>query len=270
MSGSFNIYRSDYDYDQYTREMRGLALGYGIHLGLDEYTWGSIRYSYDDSKVTDINPWASVLIRDMAGDIVTSSVLLGIERNSQDRPWNTTRGSVNSLSMQFTGGPLGGESAYNKYSLNSIWYFPLMWNTVLVANGQLGYVRQRSGGRLPLYEKFFLGGIDTIRGYEWGTISPLDPRTIDEIGGDKMWLYKLEFRFPLMKDEGVRGLIFFDAGNAFTTGDSWMNGAARSVGFGVRWYSPMGPLRLEYGFKLNDRINDRDSGRFEFKVGGTF
>ncbi|MFC1839175.1 outer membrane protein assembly factor BamA, partial [Thermodesulfobacteriota bacterium] len=270
MSGSFNIYRSELDYDQYTREMRGLALGYGLLLGLDEYTWGSIRYSYDDSKVTDINPWSSLLILDMAGAIVSSSVRIGIERNSQDRPWNTTRGSVNSLSMEFTGGLLGGDTAFNKYTLNSIWYFPLKWNTVLVANGQLGYVKQRSGGRLPLYEKFRLGGIDSIRGYEWGTVSPLDPRTVDEIGGDKMWLYKLEFRFPLMKDEGIRGLVFFDAGNAFTTGDSWMNGAARSVGFGLRWYSPMGPLRLEYGFKLNDRKNDPDTGRFEFKVGGTF
>lgn len=270
MSGSFNIYRWDLEYDQYTRERLGGALGFGFLLGLDEYTWGSIRYSYDDSKVTDINPFASLLIIDMAGSIVTSGAALGIERNSQDRPWNTTRGSVNSFMFEYTGGFLGGDSAFNKYTLNSTWYLPLMWKTVLVAGGQLGYVKKKSGGRLPLYEKFRLGGIDTIRGYEWGTISPLDPRTIDEIGGDKMWLYKLEYRFPLMKGEGIRGLIFFDAGNAFTTGNSWMNGAARSVGFGIRWLSPMGPLRLEYGFKLNDRVNDEDSGRFEFKVGGTF
>lgn len=270
MSGTFNIYRWDLDYDEYTRERVGGALGYGFLLGIDQWTWGTIRYSYDNSEVTDIVPWSSTLIQDMAGSIVSSGVQVGIERNSQDRPWYTTRGSVNAIGAEFTGGPLGGDTAYNKYTLSSTWYVPLMWGTVLVGSGQLGYVTQRSGGRLPLYEKFRLGGIDSIRGYEWGTVSPLDPQTIDEIGGDKMWLYKAEFRFPLMKDEGIRGLVFFDAGNAFLKGDSWTDGAARSVGFGVRWLSPMGPLRLEYGIKLNERPNDPDNGRFEFKVGGTF
>jgi len=267
---SFNAYRWDLEYDEYTRERLGGYIGIASLLGLDEYTWGSIRYSYDDSIVTDIYPFAALVIQDMAGSILSSGISMGISRNSQDKIWSTTKGSVNSFNFEYTGGFLGGDSAFNKYTLNSTWYLPLKWKTVLVAQGQLGYVQHRSGGRLPLYEKFRLGGIDSIRGYEWGTISPLDPATIDEIGGDKMWLYKLEYRFPLLKGEGMTGLIFFDAGNAFTKGTSWKYGAGSSVGFGVRWYSPMGPLRLEYGFKLNDRPNDEKGGRFEFKVGGSF
>jgi outer membrane protein insertion porin family len=151
---------------------------------------------------------------------------------------------------------------------------------VLVASAQLGYVEGRSGVYLPVYEKFRLGGIDTVRGYEWGTISPLFPGTDIEIGGDKMWLYKIEYRVFFAKGKGITGLVFFDSGNAFGNdvvigdeiikNDSWKKGAGLSVGFGIRWYSPMGPMRLEYGFKLKDRSNDTDSGKFEFKVGGSF
>lgn len=268
--GSANIFRWDLDYDDYTRERLGGEISISSLMGWDEYTWGSLKYTYDDSTVTDINERSSVIIQDMAGAYLTSSVTFGINRNSQDRPWNTSRGSVNSFNLEYAGGFLGGDVSFNKYTLNSIWYLPMIWKTVLVTNLQFGYVQGRSDGRLPLYEKFRIGGIDTVRGFEWGTISPLDPETYDELGGDKNWVYKLEYRFPLVKGEGIRGLVFFDSGNAFTKGTSWVSGAGTSVGFGVRWISPMGPIRLEYGIKLNKIPNDDSNGRFEFKMAGTY
>ncbi len=268
--GSISLYNWDIDYDEYTRERVGGNAGLAFLLGLDDYTRGTVRYSYDSSEVTDIYSGASALIQDMAGKHLTSSVTLGIERNSKDRVWDTSSGSLSYLSFEYAGGGLGGNVAFNKYLAGSTFYLPLMWKTVLVVNTEIGLVQGRSDGRLPLYEKFLLGGIDTVRGYEYGTISPLDPTTYDEIGGDRMWLYKLEFRFPLVKGEGLTGLIFFDAGNAYAKEKSWKTGAGTSVGFGVRWRSPMGPLRLEYGFKLNERSNDDQDGRFEFKIGGNF
>jgi outer membrane protein insertion porin family len=132
-----------------------------------------------------------------------------------------------------------------------------------------GYVVQRAGGRLPVYEKFRLGGIDSVRGYEWGDIVPVDPATGGDVGGDKMWLWNIEYRLPLLQKEGVWALVFFDAGNAFRKDDNWRSGARRSVGFGIRWRSPMGPLRLEYGWKLDKRPGD-SSGEFEFSMGGYF
>lgn len=269
--GSITAYDWDMDYDEYTRKRLGGNLGLAFLLGLDNFTRGTVQYTYDRSEVTDIYPGASALIKDMAGENLTSSMTVGIERNSKDRWWDTTRGSLNAFTFEYAGGFFGGDVAFNKYQLNSTWYLPVFKKTVLVASAQLGYIHGRADGKLPLYEKFRLGGIDTIRGYEWGTISPLDPGTWDELGGDMMWLYKLEYRVPLAKGEkGITGLVFFDAGNAFLKGDSWKSGAGSSVGFGVRWYSPMGPLRLEYGHKLNKRPNDTDSGKFEFKIGGSF
>ena len=268
--GSISVYNWDRDYDEYTRKQIGGNTGISFLLGLDDFTRGSVIYTFDKSKVTDIYYGASAYIRDMKGKHTTSSTTLGIERNSKDKWWDTTRGSLNYFTFEYAGGVLGGDVAFNKYLLNSTWYFPVFKGTVLVASGQLGYVEGRSGGRLPLYEKFMLGGIDSIRGYEWGTISPLDPQTYDELGGDKMWLYKIEYRVPFGKAQGITGLVFFDSGNAFRKSESWKTGAGMSVGFGIRWYSPMGPMRLEYGIKLKDRPNDTDSGRFEFKIGGSF
>ena len=80
----------------------------------------------------------------------------------------------------------------------------------------------------------------------------------------------MEYRFPLLKEQGVVGLVFFDAGNVFDSDYDrpWsFSGIKKSAGAGVRWYSPIGPLRLEYGWNL-DKTGDESSGRWEFSIGG--
>ena len=268
--GLISLYNWDIDYDEFERERMGGKAGLAFLLGLDDYTRGTVQYAYDQSTVTDVNINASKFIKSMEGDYTTSSVTLGVERNSKNRIWDTSSGSLTYATFEYAGGPLGGNVAFNKYVAGHTFYIPAIWNTVLVVSTEVGFVQGRSGGELPLYEKFLLGGIDTVRGFDYGTISPLDPDTRDEIGGDRMWLYKVEYRFPLVKGEGMTGLVFFDAGNSFDREESWKKGAGTSVGFGIRWRSPMGPLRLEYGYKLNTVENDRGGGKFEFKIGGSF
>ena len=260
--GSIALYDSTYDYDAYTR--------------------GTINYSYDKSKFISYSTSEQI-----AGETggVTSSVTLGIERNSKDKWWDTTKGSLNYFTYEYAGGFLGGDNAYNKYLFGSTIYLPVVGKTVFVIDTELGYVQKRSGGKLPIYEKFILGGIDSVRGYEYGSISPLD-RYGYELGGTMKWLYKLEWRFPISKgQQGMTALVFFDAGNAFSKQQTicnevtgycvdrkmrWNDGAGKSVGFGLRWYSPMGPIRLEYGYKLKENRKDPDSGRFEFKMSGSY
>ena len=268
--GSITAYDSVMDYDEYTRERVGGGAGIAFLLGLDDYTRGTVNYTYDKSEITDIFS-TSPYILSQAGETVVSSATFGIERNSKNVPWDTSKGSLNYLTFEYAGGLFGGDAAFNKYLFSSTFYMPVIWNTVLVVNTELGMIQGRSSGRLPLYEKFRLGGIDSVRGYEWGAISPLDPQTYDELGGNRKWLYKLEYRFPLAKGKGLTGLIFFDAGNAYDSDKSWKNGAGKSVGFGVRWFAPgLGPLRFEYGYKLKSSRNDPDNGMFEFRVGGSY
>ena len=125
-------------------------------------------------------------------------------------------------------------------------------------------------GELLIYEKFRLGGINTVRGFEYYSISPIDPETGDRIGGEKMMFYNIEYRFPVLKEQGVVGLVFFDAGNVFTKDDSYsFSGIRKSVGGGIRWLSPIGPIRIEYGKNL-DPLEGESSGEVEIAAGGTF
>ena len=266
-----DLFKWEYDYDDYTRDSTGGALRTRFPIGIDEdYTRGFTRYTYDNTTISDVEPYASFEIRDMEGKSVTSSLTVGVERDSKDRPWNTSRGSYNSLSFEYAGGPLGGDSYYNRYEFTTQWFFPWRWDTVFMAEGRAGLIERREGGKLYAYQKYRIGGINTVRGYDYESISPRDPSTGDKIGGEKMMVYNFEFRFPLLKEQGVIGVVFFDAGNVFTKDEGWsFSDMPMSVGAGVRWYSPLGPLRLEYGYILNRRPED-STGGVEFQIGGAF
>lgn len=265
----YRVEEKDYN-DEYIKESFGTALRFWFPVGLDEFTKGTFRYAYDDSDIRDVADTASVEIRDMEGRNVTSSATVGITRDSRDRPWNTKRGSINTLTFEYAGGFLGGDVYFNKYFLRSAWFVPAFWDTVFMLQGRWGLVEERQGGKLPVYHKFRLGGINTVRGYDYHDISPVDPATGDRIGGEKMMVYNVEYRFPVIEEQGVVGLVFFDAGNVFRKDEDYaFSGIRKSFGGGVRWYSPVGPLRLEYGRVIDPQPGD-PSGNWEFTVGGVF
>ena len=259
-------------YDDFTRNSWGssVAFGYPIIIGDDEFTRISARYLFDNATITDIDDDAASEIKKMEGSNITSSVMVMIKRDSRDRAWNATTGSVNSLSFEYAGGILGGDVAFNRYIASSAWYFPFIFDTVFFVHGQGGYIQERADGILPVYQKFMLGGLNSVRGFDYGDISPLDPETGDRIGGTKMMFFNFEFRFPLLKEQGITGVVFYDAGNVFEEDESYTFIDMRSsVGTGIRWYSPLGPLRLEYGWNLYPREHER-SGKWEFMIGGEF
>jgi outer membrane protein insertion porin family len=264
-----DIYKFTQEYTDYTRASYGTRISLGAPLYLD-YTRGTLMYGYDHANISDVSNEASYIIRDMTGNNVTSSLTLVLRRDSRDRTFNATRGSINEVSVQYAGGFLQGTEQFTKYRARSAWYFPLFWSTVFMVQGRAGYIEDR--GQLSAYQKFFLGGINTIRGYDFNTVSPIDPATGDYIGGNKMMVYNLEYHFPLLKEQGLTGLVFFDAGNVWTTesADAYnFSGLMKSVGAGVRWFSPLGPLRLEYGWKLDTQPLDDSAGKWEFSIGGT-
>ena len=270
VSAGIDLFKWEREYDDYTRDSFGGALRTRFPVGLDEFTRVFTRYLYDDTTITDVAPTAAFEIRDMEGQSLTSSITVGIDRDSKDRPWNTRSGSYNSFSVEYAGGPLGGDVYFNRFELTSQWFFPWRWDTSFMVEGRLGYVQQREGGKLPDYQKYRLGGIHTVRGYDVDSITLIDPVTGDQIGGEKMMIYNFEFRFPLLKEQGVIGVIFFDAGNVYAEDETWgFSDMPRSVGAGFRWYSPLGPVRLEYGYILNRRPGD-SMGGVEFQIGGTW
>jgi outer membrane protein insertion porin family len=152
----------------------------------------------------------------------------------------------------------------------------------------VGFIQEYEENKgLPASELYYLGGINTIRGYPLRTVAPgtLAPSSLRpdalvgevKVGGDKQFVFNAELEFPIFEKVGIRGVVFYDAGNAFarTTPmftDPTYNlplGLFHSVGFGVRWFSPIGPLRFEWGIPLNRRPGDQPI-QFEFTIGNSF
>lgn len=261
-----DLYNWKHAYDDYTKESYGGAIRFGYPIWR-EWKMGC-SYGYDNADLTDVSVNAAQVIKDSVDLHVTSYVTLGFSRDTRDRRYDASKGSINSLSTKYAGGPLGGDSAFTKIEISSGWYFPLFWDTVYHLKGVAGQVFENKGGKLPVFEKFYLGGIRTIRGFPSNRISPIDPVSKERIGGEKMWYMNAELIFPLARQAGLKGVIFFDAGNVYDK-DWDFNEIKKSVGGGFRWLSPMGPLRLEWGYVI-DPVGDEEHSNWDFSIGAEF
>ncbi|MBW1744153.1 MAG: outer membrane protein assembly factor BamA [Deltaproteobacteria bacterium] len=266
LSAGFDIYNTSRDYDTYDKDSIGGTLRGGYPVW--PYTRLTLAYNYDKSDIGNLTFDASSSIREFAGENVSHTVTALLRRDSRDRIFNPSRGSDNSITIQHAGTPFGGDIGYTKYVGDSGWYHPLFWYIVGYLHGRIGYIHDDPVGEVPTWERFYLGGMETVRGYGWRDISPRDPITFDKIGGDKMILFNAELIFPIIRKAGLVGVVFFDTGNTWADDDTWAvtwDGLRKSTGFGVRWYSPMGPLRLEYGYILDEEL--RGEGGWEFSMG---
>jgi outer membrane protein insertion porin family len=227
----------------------------------------------------------------------TSSLGPNLAYDSRDHFFHTTEGAISNAGFKFAG--LGGDSRYIKSDLSGKYYYPVVknptWgNWVLDVGGTIGYGAGFTGAAhdLPLFDRYFAGGISSVRGYTDRTLSPREERVICKkvkngvdsspntdgcaigfnpkssnvlVGGSKQAIGNVEMTFPVMEQYGLRGVAFFDMGNAFDT--FRFSELRRSVGAGGRWLSPFGPLRVEFGFPLNKQKGD-DTSVIGFALGG--
>ncbi|MFH0809324.1 MAG: outer membrane protein assembly factor BamA [Pseudomonadota bacterium] len=271
VSAGFDVYNWELEYIDYTKATQGGGLRFSYPL--TDWTTTGISYRYDDSDVTiPEGRKVSAIVDSLKGRTVTSSAATYLKRDSRDRIFDPTHGSVNELNVEYAG--LGGDSNFARLTASSGWYYPLWWDIVFFGRGKAGYIKPiGSGDRvLPLYERFYLGGINSVRGFDYYTISPRVQG--DYVGGNKMLLFNFELQFPLVKDAGLMGVAFYDAGNAFgvppsNEGDFDLFDLRDSAGVGFRWFSPIGPLRVEWGRNLHPRPGEKTSN-WEFSVGQMF
>ncbi len=260
------LYNWETDYDTYDRKSfgGGVSFSYPVY----DFVRASIKYNYDDADITNISENAAKSIKDLEGTNITSSVTTSIIYDSRNRRFNPSEGSKHIASLKYAG--LGGNVAFTKVVAESGWYIPLVLDTVGFLHGKGGYVTENSGGVLPDYERFYLGGINSVRGYEWREIYVLDEDG-NQIGGNKFVLFNAECIIPLLKKQGLVGVLFYDTGDVYNDDEGVDLSTLRSsTGFGFRWYSPMGPIRLEYGYKLDVQEGEEKGGRWEFSMGSVF
>ena len=262
-------YIKDVDYDDYDKKAIGGKALFGYPLG--EYTRLSWNYRLERYTISDLDEDEFDHDEIEAGTFWASSLYAGVTRDTTNRRINPNRGTKNTISVEYSGGLLQGDDEFVKYIGDSSWYHPLLWNTVFHWHGQAGYAMQNGGDDIPLFERFYLGGIDSVRGYKGRDISPrYDDGSGDKKGGNKEFFTNFEYIFPINQEIGILGVAFFDAGKVWDDDETMDLDLYKSVGAGIRWYSPLGPLRLEYGYGLDSDDEVSGGGRVEFSVGQFF
>ena len=270
LSAGFDIYRTRLDFvreSSYNIDTSGINLRTGYSL--QEKLRHAITYSLRNTDINDVQPLASRFIRGQIGKNLASSISHSITYDNRDNKFDPHKGYFFSGSQEFAG--IGGDSRFLKHELRGSYYYPVAkkWTASLLGSG--GYVLGLSGRNVRINDRFFLGG-DDLRGFRSAGVGPRDTTTDDALGGNIYYSATSELKFPLGLPEemGVSGAAFADIGSLWDADDSgpevFDNNLLRaSVGFGLMWASPFGPIRVDFAHALLKEDEDMTENiRFSF------
>ena len=254
------LYRRTADFFTFDSIRTGVSLSIGRALG--EFARVSISYGFEILEIDDLDPSASELLEEQEGTSQTSSITPRILWDSRNNRFDPSDGSVQSLEVQLAG--LGGSNRFFKVIGSTTWHFGLPGGLTGFVRGRFGIGEGYGGENLPAAERFFLGGVTTVRGFEFRDIGPQD-REGNPLGGTSF----LQFNLEIGRSFGryIRVVAFTDAGNVYDVSHQFDFGELRrSAGFGIRLLTPVGPVRLDWGFKL-DRRPGENAGELGFLLG---
>ncbi len=283
----FDLYRKKRSLIDYEEE----RTGGGVRIGhpLAPYLNAIVGYKLDDTRLDRITEDQQLFPVETTNGI-TSAVTGRLVYDKRNDRFLPTKGMYADLGLEYAG--VGGDRKYTKGTFIFRYYKNLFWDVVWRNNINYGIIQSNVSGRAPPFDQLFLlGGANTLRGYDWFTVGrrvfsqtyleefqAANPDVPDDIaqqkarrpfGGEQQFYYQSEIQFPLIKEAGVLGVTFFDIGYADDT--LRLSDLKSDVGFGFRWFSPVGPLRFEWGFPLNaDEALDEDSVKFQFAIGSPF
>ena len=248
-----------------------------------EHVTAGLGYQFESVGITNLSPFTTFDIQRAKGFSRVSEILPSLRRFTVDNPTDPRSGSIESLDLEIAG--LGG-TPFIKGVAHGHWFFPFIKNPTLgewvyspsVTFGIGTELQTGTGGELPLFERFFPGGLNgqgQVRGYEIYSLGPQvtlfnqfgQPFGVEQVGGSKELLFSQQISFPIIESLGLRGQAFFDAGNAFRLSDSLsFSGLQYAWGVGLFWKSPFGPITVDIAKPINRRPNDQ-STVFDFGAG---
>lgn len=307
-SVGFDVYQTQRKTAEYTETKKGGAVRVGHPLapylnGFVRYKFDNTRITLPNP---DSEFYAPELFPVDTANGDTSSVTGTIEYDKRDDRFAPQNGVFSSLSLEYAG--VGGQKEYTKGFATGRFYKKVLWDIVFRNNLTYGFIASHDSSVAPPFnELFLLGGANTLRGYEWynvgtkrysdtifnrllcqeagGTIlagggcsvgtggvsaekrAELAKRATRPFGGQQQLYYNLEFEFPLITEAGIKGVVFYDVGQA--EDELVLNRFKMDWGFGFRWFSPLGPLRFEWGFPIAPEADDR-AVNFQFAIGTPF
>jgi len=285
---------------------RGGSLAIGRYLDPQDDVRMTTTYRVEDSGLTSIDAYKERLF---GGQLyrsgLTSTIGLSLSVDKRNNRISATKGFLASVSSEISGGfrsgddvvsVLGGDFNLWENRANFRLYQPVIpggeW-VIFRLNSSIGTIQSTDGSIIPYIHRFRAGGINSVRGFDWYSLGPTvrstgyygsntffqgsdDPSMSEHdlvVGGTETWVNNFELEMPIVKQAGISTVVFFDAGNAF--GDPWGEGHLNvfdlrtAYGFGVRWFSPMGPLRFEWGFPVKPQADERRAV-FDFSIGSFF
>lgn len=273
----FDLYKTDREWSDFSKKSFGGDIKLGVPFSYNVNSF--FIYRYEEKEIYDVNPASSRIIRDQEGFSTLSSIYSSLRRDTTDFRMDPKTGTLSSASIEFAG--LGGTEKFIKYELDHRYFHPLFWKFIFSAHGRLGYVQDINNEPIPIDERYYLGGLYSLRGFKSREAGPRiktittnaagieDSSGYEYIGGTKIGYGNLEITFPLVEESGFKGVVFYDAGNAWAEDEEYFSDVRHSAGFGLRWLSPLGPLRLEWGKNLSPREGEPTSD-LQFSIGTMF
>ena len=229
-------------------------------------------YRLEQADISDVSETAAQIIRDEEGKNWLSKISLGLTYDTRDNVFVPTRGFMVGGSVENAGGFIGGDKDFVKYGFSGSTYFSFLEKRVVVElSGNLNFADSYADtDKVPIYERYYAGGANTIRGYKERYVGPRDQASDEPIGGNSRFLSTIEATFPLV-EKMIKGALFVDAGEVWEEAqDVFTTNLKFGTGVGVRVKTPLGPVKLDYGWPLSDNHEDEKKGRFYFSMSHGF
>ncbi len=250
-------------------ETRQTSAAYGVEKTV-ETRKVSLTYAFENVENFNVEPGA-ILSPEDVGHVRVSSLTPALVWDLRDDIFNPRKGALYGITFKDALSALGSEADFTKLTVQGSWYVPVTTGIVTAFSTRLGLARpQRETIEVPIHERFYLGGSTTIRGFTQDSVGPSARNpdgTTTPTGGTRMVLFNLELR--MVPAEGLGFVLFSDAGNVWVNQPIQLNDIRASYGTGIRYGTPIGPLRVDYGWKIHRRPGE-SAGELHFNIGHTF
>ena len=253
LAAGFDLFRVESDLDERAFDL--VRTGGSVRAGFSysENLRHVVRYTLENKEVSDVDDTASELVKSEEGEFLVSSVSHELTYDTRDVRFDTREGFVVRLSNQVAG--LGGDVFFLKSQLGGDYYIPLAERWTIRLGADVGHIIGL-GEDTRISDRFYIGG-SSLRGFDFAGVGPRDRDSTDPVGGNQFWTGTAELSFPLgLPDEyDVRGRLFVDVGanwdfDGLGTDIDDSDAPRVSVGTGVTWNSPFGPIVIDLGFAV--------------------
>jgi len=305
---AFDLYNQSRVFNEFSRNAAGFNLTWGYPLSYEArafvtYKLEDVGISRGGGLFTQVGAVSQQSNFEDVANLyrggVTSSVRASLQWDSRNNRLFPTQGWYHNVFAEYASKYTGSENVFVRWGGFARHYRELWGPFVLHLNAELGVTTSTDPLGVPISERYLIGGIYDVRGFRPRTLGPLlatgaDPDGVLNpipLGGNMQLIWNSEIEFPLIKRLSISGVVFFDMGNAYNLEARYCNGRSaaisikfdpcfnfpesltsglrKSAGFGFRWFSPIGPLRFEWGLPLDRQANE-DPLVFEFTIGNFF